>query len=115
MENWKFRQYNNVVDSFLANCNPDEEVELKAKLGILLEKGNRCVWPVSKPLGNGLFSLRAKEKRKHMRLLYIFMPQRIICFVHAFIKKTRQISLKDIRIARENIKKVENERRGQNE
>ena len=109
MNDWKFSEHNNVVTSFLAKCSPDEEVEVKAKLGTLLKEGNKCEWPVSEALGDGLFSLRPKENRKQMRLLYIFMPEKTICFVHAFVKKTRQISHKDMMIARNNVKKVKSE------
>ena len=78
----------------------------------MLERGNEIREPISKPLGDGLYELIAKEDRKQIRLAYFFMrspDHRTMCFVHAFIKKTNQTNPNDIKIAKRNKNNVENE------
>ena len=116
MDEWKLVQYNSVVDKFLVKHkidlnDPDEDKEsnLERRLGLLLAHGNNCGIHVSKPLGNALFELIAQEDDKQIRLAYFFMPQKTIGFVHAFIKKTKQTSLKDMNKLKKNKKLAEKE------
>ena len=105
MNGWTLWQYRDIVQSLLSDCAQFDEGmhdELLIRLGLLWEKGNECKMPVSEPLGNGLFALRAKSKTRQMRLIYYFGENREIIFVHAFYKTTRKIPRHDIEIAKRN-------------
>ena len=60
---WRLRQHKNVYDAFCAKCQRDLKEALERRMAILLERGNQTIEPVSKPLGKGLFELRAKAGR----------------------------------------------------
>ncbi len=107
MQNWKFKQYKNVVYSFLDSCSEGMREALVRRLDLLSERGNELREPFTKSLGPGLFELRGKADNKEARLAFIFMPNRTICFVHAFFKKTRTTSSNDIKFAKKNKKIVE--------
>jgi len=109
MNGWKLQQFNNIVTTFLENCDSDMEEALVERLDLLSDKGNMCRMPVSKPLGDGLFSLRAKENRRQVRLIYYFKPNKVIIFVYAFYKTTRSILPRDIEKAKKNKKFIEEE------
>jgi hypothetical protein len=109
MNGWKLKQFKKIVETFLGNCDSDMEEALEERLDLLSDKGNMCGMPVSEPLRDGLFSLRAKENRRQVRLIYYFKPNKIIIFVHAFYKTTRNILPRDIEKAKKNKKFIEEE------
>ncbi len=69
---------------------------LLRRLAKLLEIGVECKMPISEPIGNGLFALHGRSKRKRARLIYYFGENRQIIFVHAFFKTTKAIKRQDI-------------------
>ena len=111
MNEWKLKQFKNIVNTFLENCDFDMEEALEERLDLLSDMGNMCKRPVSEPLGEGLFALRARENRRQVRLIYYFKPKmhKVIIFVHAFYKKTRSILPRDIEKAKKNKKFIEEE------
>jgi phage-related protein len=50
----------------------------------LRRKGTDCQFPVTKPLGNGLFELRAKTNTIRARVIFFFRPGQEIVFIKAF-------------------------------
>src|SRR4030042_91814 len=102
MSTWTLWQYRNIVDSFLAQCDTEmQEISIR-RLGILLEKGIECKMPISEPLGDGLFVLRARSKNVRARLIYYFGEKKQIIFVHAIYKDTSKIGQHNITIAKRN-------------
>lgn len=71
-------------------------------LDLLEKRGNYLGMPYSKPIGKGLFELRARGKHE-IRLFYCFYVNRAV-IVHAFIKKTRQTPKKELEHAYHMIK-----------
>lgn len=63
----------------------------------MLEHGNLSGRPVSAPLGDGIFELRANETR----LLFYFESGQRIVFVHYLLKKTRRVPQSAIRLAKD--------------
>lgn len=102
MITWTLLQYRNVVDSFLIQCDTEMQEMFIRRLGILLEKGIECKMPISEPLGDGLFALRARSKNVRARLIYYFGEKRQIIFVHAIYKDTPRIGQHNIAIAKRN-------------
>lgn len=112
MDRWQLEQFKNIVDSFLAGCSQEVRDVFEQKLDFLSEHGNQCGMPLTENIEKGLFALRGKDKDSNtqIRLMFIFRPNRTICFVHAFFKKTRKISDRDKKISRRNKNLIEQER-----
>lgn len=102
MFTWTLWQYGKIVDSFLAQCDAEMYEMFVRRLGILLEKGIECKMPISEPLGDGLFALRARSKNVRGRLIYYFGEKKQIIFVHSIYKDTRKIGQHNITIAKRN-------------
>jgi hypothetical protein len=93
---WSAHQYDGIWDSVYATCNEATQELLDRRLVFLLEHGNLSTRPISAPLADGIFELRANEAR----MLFYFGASRTIVFVNCFIKKTRKVSTEDIKLAK---------------
>lgn len=88
---WKLLQINESFDMFYAGCNEALQNKIDARLAQLMIKGNLAKEPISKPLGGGLFELRADSADRHARLLFGFLPGQRIVFVDARYKDQRTL------------------------
>lgn len=94
---WVACEYGSVWTDHYARCDMDTQVSIDQRLDSLCEKGNLSREPVSKPLGDGIFELRAKDER----FLFYFSKDKTIIFVHALTKKRSDVPPKDIKLAKE--------------
>lgn len=62
--------------------------------------------PYTKPLGEGLFEIRAKGKEGIGRSFFCTMKGREVVILHSFIKKSQKIPKKELKIARSRLKEV---------
>jgi hypothetical protein len=92
-EVWLLFQFGLVVRSFCDEASEDLWDEMERRMATLQEHGNACKMPVSEPLRDGFFALRANVDNSQGRLIYFFGPQRKqIVFVHSMLaKKQRRI------------------------
>lgn len=85
---------------------------MKAKLFRMIEllenRGNELREPYSKPLGDGIFELRAKQGTNITRVLYFFVVGRKIILTNGFVKNTQKTPLSEIEIAKKFRRKYEN-------
>ena len=69
-----------------------QDIKMRAKLFTMLEfleeKGPALREPYSKPLGDGIFELRAKQSSDIARVLYFFVVGRKVILTNGFVKKT---------------------------
>lgn len=72
-------------------------------LDYLAEQGNLSRPPYTKHLSNGIFELRAKDRR----FLFYYGPEREIIFVHSLVKKRNEVGEKEIGIAEKNRKLIQ--------
>lgn len=93
---WSAYQYDGVWDITYAMCDDATQELLDRRYVFLREHGNLSERPVSAPLGDGIFELRANNAR----MLFYFGLVRAIVFVNCFIKKTRKVSPEDIKLAK---------------
>lgn len=93
---WKVLQYRTIFDDFYARCDEDLRVSIDNRLSLLMELGNRAREPVSKPIEDGIFELRAKNTRF---LFYFDVDKRIIVVV-AFFKDQRKLDRRHIEQAK---------------
>lgn len=87
MPHWTLLQYRSVFSEFYAACQEDTKLAIDQRLARLLELGSQAREPVSKPLGDGIFELRAKDAR----VLYYFDAGRLIIAVVCFHKDQRKV------------------------
>jgi|ERR1700678_1252889 len=93
---WSAHQYDKVWDEAYASCDDDAQGTFDRKLDFLQEHGSLSSRPVTAPLGGGVFELRVKD----VRVLFYFGDKREIVFVHWIVKKTRNVSPEDIKLAK---------------
>lgn len=71
-----------------------QDKKMKAKLFRLIEllelEGSELREPYSKPLGDGIFEIRAKQGSDITRVLYFFVIGKKIILTNGFVKKTPQ-------------------------
>lgn len=79
-----------------ASCDQDTQELLDRRLDFLREHGNLSDRPISAPLEDGIFELRAKDAR----MLFYFGEKRDIIFVNCIIKKTRKVPREEIQLAK---------------
>jgi len=73
----------------------------------MVESGPNLGLPYTKPLGDGLFEIRAKGDEGIGRAFFCTLVGRRIVILHGFIKKTQQIPPKELKIARKRLKEVQ--------
>lgn len=72
----------------------------------MLESGPDLGMPHTKPMGGGLFEVRAKGREGIGRAFYCALAGQRIVILHAFTKKTEQTPKRELDIARERLKEV---------
>jgi phage-related protein len=77
-------------------------------LELLIEFGPNLRMPHSRTMGSGLFELRGKGKEGIGRAFYCFLIKQRIVILHAFVKKTKNTSEQELKIARKRMKEVKN-------
>lgn len=96
---WDVLQYGTVWDDLYGSCDDDTKCTVDHRLDYLREKGNQARQPISKHLADGIFELRAKDRR----FLFYFSEHHQIVFVDAFVKKRNEV-------VREHIEKAKKRR-----
>ncbi len=64
--------------------------------------------PYTKPLNNGLFEVRAKAKEGIGRSIYCYQKKQKIIILHSFVKKDKKTSKRDMKIAMNRKKELDN-------
>ncbi len=63
----------------------------------------------SRAFGNGLFELRPRGRSGIGRAFYCFMVGKRVIVLHAFIKKTHQTPDRELKLARQRLKELQND------
>lgn len=69
-------------------------------IGLLQENGNELREPLSKPLGDGIFELRAQMGNNITRVLYFFFIGNKAILTNGFVKKTQKTPANEIEKAK---------------
>lgn len=78
------------VKEFLLSLDTKMKAKLFLTIDILRENGYDLREPYSKPLGDGIFELRAKVGSNITRVLYFFIVGNKIILTNGFVKKTQK-------------------------
>lgn len=80
------------------------DIKMKAKvlrtIRLLKAFGTELREPYSKPLGDGIFELRAQAGNNISRVLYFFIVDRKVILTNGFIKKTQKTPENEIALAK---------------
>lgn len=82
----------------------EQDFKMQAKLFMALEfleeRGPMLREPFSKPLGEGIFEIRAKQGSDISRVLYFFVVGKKVILTNGFVKKTQKTPAREIEKAK---------------
>jgi phage-related protein len=104
---WRLLQYDGAYDRLMAECDQAMKDAIKPRLAQVLIKGNLARYPVTEPLGDGLFEIRARAKKVRIRLLFGFSLRKRIVVVWGGTKDQRRLPPATIDAARRLLKEAE--------
>lgn len=82
----------------------EQDFKMQAKLFMALEfleeQGPMLREPFSKPLGEGVFEIRAKQGSDISRVLYFFVVGKKVILTNGFVKKTQKTPSREIEKAK---------------
>jgi hypothetical protein len=87
------------VRAFLNGLDDKRRAKLLAMIRLLEEQGPTMPFPYSSQVRGKIRELRAHYGDDHYRVLYFGAPGRVFVLLHAFEKRSEQISERDVRIA----------------
>ena len=74
---------------------------------LLAEFGPSFRLPRSRAFGDGLFELRPRGRSGIGRAFYCFMVGKRVVVLHAFIKKTQETPVRELKLARRRLKELQ--------
>jgi len=109
---WKVEFYNTKVMDTIQEW----PVRIKAKFTRIVELmkdagPDEVGMPHIKPLGRGLFEIRAKSDEGIGRALFCILSNKTIIILNGFIKKTQKTPAGEIDLARKRMEEVKNEQK----
>ncbi|MBS4989855.1 type II toxin-antitoxin system RelE/ParE family toxin [Anaerotruncus colihominis] len=105
MENYSVEYYETEdgtrpAEDFILSQDKKMRAKLFMSLELLEIKGPELREPYSKPLGDGIFEVRAKQGSDISRVLYFFVVGRKIILTNGFVKKTAKTPPREIERAK---------------
>ncbi len=85
---------------FILSLEPKMRAKMLRTIVMIRENGPELREPYSKPLGDGIFELRAKVGSDISRVLYFFYVGKRIILTNGFIKKTQKTPESEISLAK---------------
>lgn len=88
------------VAEFLDSLDVKMRAKVLGSIALLEANGPQLREPYSKPLGDGIFEIRAKQSNNITRVLYFFYVGKHIILTNGFIKKTQKTPSDEITLAK---------------
>lgn len=88
------------AESFILGQNYKMQAKIFSVLTYLERKGPELREPYSKPLGDGIFEVRAKQGSNITRILYFFVVGQKIILTNGFVKKAAKTPFGEIERAK---------------
>jgi len=88
------------VKEFLDKLTVKMRAKMIRTIVMLQDNGPALREPCSKPIGDGIFELRAKVATNITRVLYFFFKGRKVVLTNGFIKKTQETPASEIELAK---------------
>lgn len=84
------------AEEFILSQDKKMQAKIFMALEFLEERGPALREPFSKPLGDGIFEIRAKQGSDISRVLYFFVIGRKVILTNGFVKKTQKTPQREI-------------------
>ena len=88
------------AEEFILSQDNKMQAKIFAALELLELKGQALREPYSKPLGDGIFEVRAKQGSDISRVLYFFVVGKRVILTNGFVKKTAKTPSREIERAK---------------
>ena len=88
------------AEEFILSLDSKMQAKMFRELDLLETFGNQLREPHSKPLGDGIYEIRAKVASDITRVLYFFVVNKKIILTNGFIKKTPKTPDNEIALAK---------------
>lgn len=88
------------VEEFLDSLDNKMRAKILLAIALLETNGPQLREPYSKPLGDGIFEIRAKQGNNITRTLYFFYDGKQIILTNGFVKKTQKTLSAEIQRAK---------------
>ena len=88
------------AEEFILSLDTKMQAKMFRELELLETFGNELREPHSKPLGDGIYEIRAKVASDITRVLYFFVVNKKIILTNGFVKKTRKTPDNEITLAK---------------
>ena len=88
------------VEEFLDSLDNKMRAKILLAIALLETNGPQLREPYSKPLGDGIFEIRAKQGNNITRTLYFFYDWKQIILTNGFVKKTQKTPSAEIQRAK---------------
>lgn len=88
------------AEEFILSLDVKMRAKMFRELELLETFGNELREPHSKPLGDGIYEIRAKVASDITRVLYFFMVNKKIILTNGFVKKTQKTPDNEIALAK---------------
>ena len=103
---WNVSFFNNKVESETLSFPKGILANFLHIAEMIEEFGPALGAPYTKPIGEGLFEIRAKGKEGIGRSFFCMVKGKEVIILHSFIKKSRKAPKKEMKIARNRLKEV---------
>lgn len=88
------------AEEFILSLDSKMQAKMFRELNLLETFGNQLREPHSKPLGDGIYEIRAKVASDITRVLYFFVVNKKIILTNGFVKKTQKTPDNEIALAK---------------
>ena len=88
------------AEEFILSLDTKIQAKMFRELELLETFGNELREPHSKPLGDGIYEVRAKFASDITRVLYFFVVDKKIILTNGFVKKTQKTPVNEIELAK---------------
>ena len=88
------------AEEFILSLDAKMQAKMFRELDLLETFGNQLREPHSKPLGDGIYEIRAKVASDITRVLYFFVVNKKIILTNGFVKKTQKTPENEITLAK---------------
>jgi len=107
---WTIEYYSEAVEEWVMGMPAGIRARYYAISNRMKTQGPDIGMPHVKPMGDGLYEIRAKGPEGQGRVFYCTVQAKKIIMLHGFIKKTQATPKRELDIARRRIREVKNER-----
>ena len=88
------------AEEFILSLDAKMQAKMFREFELLETFGNELREPHSKPLGDGIYEIRAKVASDITRVLYFFVVNKKIILTNGFVKKTQKTPDSEITLAK---------------